>query len=291
MPAHDPTPSREVDSRSSEPLDVVLAAGPSDDSSGEQRQRENASDTSEDSFEIEAEDRRVKSPSVGEIERRSKASGIEDVEFSEIRKLYGLPISEMEELLSWQQQVQARTFKIVRHLRAAEDKIAFVKREKAAALRELTEARAERDSFQSAHRETQEFLEALESERTSSDCRARELETQLATLQTELANLVTERSSIQSKLELAMNELSQQADALTIVRSENEESKQALIAKNVREETLQLQFAEAQKTIDALRSQIQASTNEREELIKLIRAAMVRLERREPKTNETKPTQ
>jgi chromosome segregation ATPase len=198
-----------------------------------------------------------------------------------IRKLYGLPIDEIEELLTKQQAVQAQTFKIVRHLRAAEDKIALVKREKLAAVEELAEAREEIELFKTECTEFQKKLRDSQSAKIDVDRQLQSQDNELSALREQID-------------QMRASHLKQQAEQVTLLEGFKtklteygniREQLQAAQEQSQREQSqiaeLNAELTRVQQQEGALRDQLKGAAEERADLLKLIKAAMVRLERKD----------
>ncbi|MEZ6096361.1 MAG: hypothetical protein R3C03_19390 [Pirellulaceae bacterium] len=204
----------------------------------------------------------------------------ENSEFSNLRKLYALPISEIEELLAWQQQVQARTYKIVRHLRAAEDKIAQIKREK-----DELSSQLEASSNQNSELKTR--VQELESKLASSESTSHKLQTQNQQLEqsindqrAKLDDQANSISALNQQHEKSISDIKTQlANAVSVAR-QVEAAKNKIIQQHGEKEVLSKEVQASRAKIAELEKQLSDSADERTELLGLMKSAMARLEKR-----------
>ncbi len=239
-------------------------------------------------------------------------------ENSILEKIYGLPIPEIEELLRLQQAAQARAFKIVRHLRAAEDRILEVKRDRRAAVSELKNVQRVLVQLQNelvAAQDRENLLEQQErhaveraklAERLVAEAKIREessklermeLEKNWSRKQQEMQLIADEKNSLLSLTSMHEKKLAEQAESLAQQTELLENSRRKLLEyqrnrdelvsfrdkiQQQNQEIEQLRAANESLTNESkeLSTRIESAREEREELLKLMRTAMERLERR-----------
>lgn len=219
----------------------------------------------------------VASDSQGELTEDARDCDLEnesvdDSSSAELDKIYGLPIPEIEELLRAQQEAQARAYKIVRHLRAAQDKISVIKDEKRQLIADLRNAR------QTA-RQLQGQLESLQNQERTSQLAAESLQNLVKQHEAKITEQSTSIAKLNELIDTSRKkllDLQHCREELVTLKKSSEEREQEV-------ESLRSEYATLEAENEKLRIQIDDSKSEREDLVKLMRAAMERLEKHRQK--------
>lgn len=206
------------------------------------------------------------------IDNEPEDQNFDDPSSVELDRIYGLPIPEIEELLQAQQEAQARAYKIVRHLRAAQDKISVIKDEKRQLVVNLRTARQTANQLQFQ-------LEDLQNQERTSKQTTDTLQNLVKQHEAKIAEQTTSIAKLNELIEISRKkllELQQSREELVSLKKSSEE-------RELEVELLRSEHATLKSENQKLRTQIDDSKSEREELLKLMRAAMERLEKHRQK--------
>lgn len=198
----------------------------------------------------------------------AESGGLPDLPPAELDKVYGLPIPEVELLLKAQQEAQARAYKIVRHLRAAQDKISEIRQEK----KELV---AELRSSQQTNERLRNELEALKQQYENAVKSATSVQALLRQHEGKIAEQTLQIGKLNELIETSRKKLLD----LQQCREELNAAKKAAAEHELELQMLRENCSQASQRNELLQAQLDEARTEREELIKLMRAAMARLEK------------
>ncbi len=198
----------------------------------------------------------------------AESGGFPDLPPAELDKVYGLPIPEVELLLKAQQEAQARAYKIVRHLRAAQDKISEIRQEK----KELV---AELRSSEQANERLRNELDALKQRHEDAAKSAASVQALLRQHEGKIAEQLLQIGKLNELIETSRRKLLD----LQLCREELNAAKKAAAEHELELQMLREEHTQVSQRNEVLQSQLEEARTEREELIKLMRAAMARLEK------------